>query len=150
MPLNISLTLFLAHLWLFSQQSFLGISFAQWKKPFSMPLRLPNNVFVRFTCDFFCFDSTATIFFFFFLSSSLFFFLTSLLFHLGISIVPLMINLMDSLITCRLCHPNIVQLLETYEDKTKVYLIMELWVLDFSEFFGHDTRFNLLNLTLTV
>lgn len=39
--------------------------------------------------------------------------------------VPL-INLMDLLITCRLCHPNIVQLLETYEDKTKVYLIMEL------------------------
>lgn len=33
-----------------------------------------------------------------------------------------------SLIPCRLCHPNIVQLLETYEDKTKVYLIMELWV----------------------
>lgn len=31
-----------------------------------------------------------------------------------------------SLIPCRLCHPNIVQLLETYEDKTKVYLIMEL------------------------
>lgn len=34
-------------------------------------------------------------------------------------------GLVDS---CRLCHPNIVQLLETYEDKTKVYLIMELWV----------------------
>lgn len=28
----------------------------------------------------------------------------------------------------RLTHPNIVQLLETYEDKTKVYLVMELWV----------------------
>lgn len=28
----------------------------------------------------------------------------------------------------RLTHPNIVQLLETYEDKSKVYLVMELWV----------------------
>ncbi|KAG5682031.1 hypothetical protein PVAND_011423 [Polypedilum vanderplanki] len=28
--------------------------------------------------------------------------------------------------TKRLTHPNIVQLLETYEDKTKVYLVMEL------------------------
>ncbi len=26
----------------------------------------------------------------------------------------------------RLKHPNIVQLLETYEDKSKVYLVMEL------------------------
>lgn len=26
----------------------------------------------------------------------------------------------------RLRHPNIVQLLETYEDKTRVYLVMEL------------------------
>lgn len=29
----------------------------------------------------------------------------------------------------RLTHPNIVQLLETYEDKAKVYLVMELYVL---------------------
>lgn len=29
----------------------------------------------------------------------------------------------------RLTHPNIVQLLETFEDKSKVYLVMELWVL---------------------
>lgn len=30
----------------------------------------------------------------------------------------------------RLTHPNIVQLLETYEDKSKVYLVMELYVFD--------------------
>jgi len=30
--------------------------------------------------------------------------------------------------TFRLTHPNIVQLLETYEDKSKVYLVMELYV----------------------
>ena len=28
----------------------------------------------------------------------------------------------------RLHHPNIVELLEVHEDKTKVYLVMELWV----------------------
>jgi len=30
--------------------------------------------------------------------------------------------------TFRLTHPNIVQVLETYEDKSKVYLVMELYV----------------------
>lgn len=30
------------------------------------------------------------------------------------------------LLNSRLTHPNIVQLLDTYEDKTRVYLVMEL------------------------
>lgn len=34
----------------------------------------------------------------------------------------------------RLTHPNIVQLLETFEDKHKVYLVMELWVNTFRNY----------------
>lgn len=48
--------------------------------------------------------------------------------HTSVRVHPSHPTTNTTLVILRLTHPNIVQLLETYEDKTKVYLIMELWV----------------------
>ncbi len=35
------------------------------------------------------------------------------------------------IVFCRLKHPNIVELQDVYEDRVKVYLVIELWVLHY-------------------